>query len=78
MKLSREWLSLNPRASIQFSNNIVRASHMKQLFDICEAEIKIWKEFPDGSHNDTIAEEGYFEILEDFINTHVIAEEKPT
>jgi hypothetical protein len=50
---------------------------MKQLFDICEAEIKIWKEFPDGSHNDTIAEEGYFEILEDFINTHVIADEKP-
>jgi abhydrolase domain-containing protein 13 len=51
---------------------------MKQLFEICTTEIKIWKEFPEGSHNDTIAEEGYFEILEEFVNNHVISSEEKT
>ena len=44
---------------------------MKELFDLCPSKVKIWKEFPDGSHNDTVAEPGYFECIENFIKIHV-------
>ena len=49
---------------------------MKKLYDICRADVKIWKEFPEGSHNDTIAEAGYFEAIDEFVAIHVIAMEK--
>ena len=49
---------------------------MKKLYEICRAETKVWKEFPEGSHNDTIAEEGYFETIDEFMAIHVIAVEK--
>ena len=55
-------------------DEIVPASHMKGLFDLCKARTKIWKEFPDGSHNDTIAEAGYFDYINDFINAQVLGE----
>lgn len=45
---------------------------MKGLYDVCEAKIKIWKEFPDGSHNDTIAEPGYFDTIDEFIVNDVL------
>jgi len=48
-------------------DEIVPASHMKGLFDLCKARTKIWKEFPEGSHNDTVAEAGYFDHINDFI-----------
>ncbi|KAK5009081.1 bem46 protein, variant, partial [Cryomyces antarcticus] len=41
-------------------DEIVPPTHMKQLYDVCRAEPKIWKELPNGSHNDTVAEPGYF------------------
>ena len=44
---------------------------MKHLFEVCQAKIKVWKEFPDGTHNDTVAEPGYFECIEKFIREHV-------
>jgi hypothetical protein len=49
---------------------------MKDLYGRCRAKLKIWKEFPDGSHNDTIAEEGYFEAIRDFIEQYVLKTEK--
>jgi hypothetical protein len=49
---------------------------MKMLHEKCRAATKIWKEFPEGSHNDTVAEEGYFEAINDFVNDHVIKVEK--
>ena len=49
---------------------------MKKLFELCRADVKIWKEFPEGSHNDTIAETGYFEAIDEFVAIHVIATEK--
>jgi abhydrolase domain-containing protein 13 len=49
---------------------------MKALYDTCQAEVKIWKDFPEGAHNDTIAEEGYFEAVEGFIAQHVANSEK--
>lgn len=57
-------------------DEIVPASHMKKLHEICRAEVKIWKEFPEGSHNDTVAEEGYFEAIDEFVNNQVTKIEK--
>jgi len=53
-------------------DEIVPASHMKALFDVCEADTKIWKEFPEGSHNDTVAEPGYFDYIDEFIRFEVL------
>jgi fermentation-respiration switch protein FrsA (DUF1100 family) len=48
-----------------------RPSHMAKLFQVCRSEPKIWKELPNGSHNDTVAEPGYFAYIEDFLSDHV-------
>jgi hypothetical protein len=44
---------------------------MAQLYRLCRAKTKIWREFPKGTHNDTVAEPGYFAYIEDFISKHV-------
>ena len=46
---------------------------MKQLYEICRTNVKIWHEFPSGSHNDTIVEPKYFDYISEFINDQVIA-----
>jgi abhydrolase domain-containing protein 13 len=48
-------------------------AHMKQLFDICRTNVKIWREFASGSHNDTVVEPNYFEYIAEFISDQVIA-----
>ncbi|KEQ78176.1 alpha/beta hydrolase BEM46/Esterase/lipase/thioesterase [Aureobasidium namibiae CBS 147.97] len=53
-------------------DEIVPPSHMKRLFDICQSEPKIWKEFPYGDHNNTVAEAGYFHSIQDFIDKPVV------
>jgi hypothetical protein len=44
---------------------------MSQLFQLCRSQPKIWKEFPNGTHNDTVAEPGYFNHIDSFIEEHV-------
>jgi len=51
-------------------DEIVPPSHMKQLFQACRSEIKIWKEYAHGTHNDTVAEAGYFQDVDQFIRTY--------
>jgi hypothetical protein len=51
---------------------------MKALYDSCQSEVKVWKDFPEGAHNDTIAEEGYFEAVHEFLETHVLKTSKPS
>lgn len=46
---------------------------MKKLFDICRSEPKIWKEFPYGDHNNTVAEAGYFHNIKDFLDRYVVS-----
>jgi hypothetical protein len=46
---------------------------MKTLYDVCRAKTKVWRAFPEGSHNDTVAEEGYFDYIEDFILNQVLS-----
>jgi abhydrolase domain-containing protein 13 len=45
---------------------------MKELYDSCKTTVKVWTEFPDGSHNDTIVEAGYFEAIHAFVEEHVL------
>ncbi|KAG9841876.1 alpha/beta hydrolase BEM46/Esterase/lipase/thioesterase, partial [Aureobasidium melanogenum] len=53
-------------------DEIVPPLHMKKLFDICRSEPKIWKEFPYGDHNNTVAEAGYFHSIQDFLDSRTL------
>jgi len=48
-------------------DELVPPDHMKTLHDVCLSQVKIWKEFPNGTHNDTVGEEGYFDAILSFI-----------
>jgi len=47
-----------------------RPSHMLRLFEICNSP-KVWRELPNGSHNDTVAEPYYFQYINDLLNEFV-------
>ena len=45
---------------------------MKTLYGLCTAPVKVWKDFPEGSHNDTVVEEGYFNAIDEFILVEIL------
>ncbi|KAI9840596.1 MAG: hypothetical protein M1838_004000, partial [Thelocarpon superellum] len=49
-------------------DEIVPPSHMKQLYDMCRAKTKIWRDFPNGTHNESILEPGFFPAIADFVD----------
>ncbi|KAK2783588.1 hypothetical protein FQN53_009133 [Emmonsiellopsis sp. PD_33] len=53
-------------------DEIVPPQHMAQLFSICKSTTKVWRTFPNGQHNDTVAEPGYFDHIHSFVVDHVI------
>ncbi|KAK5112912.1 hypothetical protein LTR62_003734 [Meristemomyces frigidus] len=52
-------------------DEIVPPSHMKQLFRLCKSKAVMWKELPNGDHNSSVAEPGYFQFVEEFIRKYV-------
>ncbi|CAO2648992.1 Nn.00g099410.m01.CDS01 [Neocucurbitaria sp. VM-36] len=52
-------------------DEIIPPSHMAKLFQVCRAPDKVWKELPNGSHNDTVAEPRYFQYIEEFLSEFV-------
>lgn len=52
-----------------------RPIHMKKLYDLSTAPIKIFKPLPGGDHNSSCIEEGYFESILDFMGR--VTEETP-
>ena len=57
-------------------DELVPPSHMRQLYELSQTRaIKLWKEFSNGTHNDTVMQSGYFDTIEDFIRKYVIKEE---
>ncbi|KAK4160930.1 protein bem46 [Cladorrhinum sp. PSN259] len=48
-------------------DEIVPPIHMKRLYDLSKAPVKIWKPLPGGDHNSSVIEEGYFEAIADFM-----------
>ncbi|KAK4939377.1 bem46 protein, variant [Elasticomyces elasticus] len=52
-------------------DEIVPPSMMKTLYETCPTK-KIWKEFPNGDHNSTVAEAGYFDAIWEFLVQEVL------
>jgi abhydrolase domain-containing protein 13 len=55
-------------------DEIVPAHMMKTLYDICKVKLKLWKAFPNGHHNDTVAEPGYFGAIWTFLTRDVLSD----
>ena len=51
--------------------NLGRPAHMRDLYRICRAQ-KYWKGLPNGMHNDTVIQPGYFGYIADFITQVVL------
>ncbi|KIW17722.1 hypothetical protein PV08_04917 [Exophiala spinifera] len=52
-------------------DEIVPPTMMKSLYTACPTK-KVWKEFPNGDHNSTVAEPGYFDAIWEFLVQEVI------
>ena len=52
-------------------DEIVPPSMMNELYDQCPTK-KVWKEFPNGDHNSTVAEPGYFDAVWAFLVQDVL------
>ncbi len=52
-------------------DEIVPPFMMKTLYDVCPTK-KVWKEFPNGDHNSTVAEPGYFDAIWGFLVQEVL------
>lgn len=53
---------------------MIRPSNMTQLFAICKSDRKVWRTLPNGGHNDSVAEPGYFEHILSFVREEVLAD----
>ncbi|QPG75988.1 hypothetical protein FOA43_003374 [Brettanomyces nanus] len=53
------------------NDEIVPPAHMKKLKELSKATQKVWKEFDDAHHNDTITCSGYWEAFYDFMHDMV-------
>ncbi|GLI78142.1 bem46 protein, variant [Penicillium ochrochloron] len=54
-------------------DELVPPSNMTQLFAVCKSETKIWRTLPNGGHNDSVAEPGYFEHIHSFVTEEVLS-----
>ena len=52
-------------------DEIVPPFMMKTLYELCPTR-KIWKDFPNGDHNSTVAEPGYFDAMWEFLVREVL------
>ena len=55
-------------------DEIVPPEHMKDLYDICPSGSKQIYEFPFGTHNTTIIQDGYWEIVRKFLEDNKFIE----
>lgn len=46
-----------------------RPSHMQRLYELSQAPNRIFKPLPNGDHNSSVLEDGYFEAIADFISS---------
>ncbi|CUS24993.1 LAQU0S23e00628g1_1 [Lachancea quebecensis] len=60
------WLFLSGK-----KDEIVPPQHMERLYKLCPSEKKSIVEFPDGCHNDTIVQEGYWDKVEEFVREYM-------
>ncbi|KAK4615910.1 hypothetical protein CLAFUW4_09783 [Fulvia fulva] len=53
-------------------DEIVPPLHMKELFKLCRSQKVMWRELPNGDHNNTVGEPGYFHHIEDFLQKYLL------
>ncbi|RAK71736.1 alpha/beta hydrolase [Aspergillus fijiensis CBS 313.89] len=53
-------------------DEIVPPSNMTQLFAVCKSSRKVWRTLPNGGHNDSVAEPGYFEHIHSFVMEEIV------
>ncbi|KAI9491359.1 Alpha/Beta hydrolase protein [Zychaea mexicana] len=54
-------------------DELVPPTHMRRLFDQCQSQIsKDWVQFPNGMHNDTCMQTGYFTAIGNFLKGRVL------
>ncbi|KAL2165478.1 hypothetical protein VTH06DRAFT_778 [Thermothelomyces fergusii] len=58
-------------------DEIIPPCHMRRLYDLSRAPIKVWKPLPGGDHNSSVVEEGYFEAIAEFLERIMAEEGKP-
>ncbi|KAK0217068.1 Alpha/Beta hydrolase protein [Armillaria fumosa] len=62
------------------ADTLVPPEHMRELRDLMrkrgEVEVSRWEEFPGGQHNDTSAQRGYWNAVDDFVTSLTLASEK--
>lgn len=52
-------------------DEIIPPDHMKQIFELSESNEKIMHKFENSSHNDTVIQPGYWELIQTFIQDKV-------
>ncbi|PWN93886.1 alpha/beta-hydrolase [Acaromyces ingoldii] len=52
-------------------DELVPPSHMDALLARCASDVKVWKSFAEGTHNDTCVKHGYFESIGLFLTTFI-------
>ncbi|KAL1871529.1 bem46 protein, variant [Paecilomyces lecythidis] len=57
-------------------DEIVPPSHMTQLFNLCQSNRKVWRALPNGQHNDSVAEPGYFDYIHSFLTEEILDKER--
>lgn len=45
---------------------------MKELFKLCRSSNITWRDMPEGDHNNTVGEPGYFMHIDEFLQRHVL------
>lgn len=67
---------ISPRVPVLFlsgrQDELVPPAHMDALFAKCRSDNKVFKSFPDGTHNDTCIKPKYFESISDFLLHYVV------
>ncbi|KAF3481827.1 uncharacterized protein GIQ15_04586 [Arthroderma uncinatum] len=53
-------------------DEIIPPDHMVRLYKLAKSTDCVWRTFPNGQHNDTVAEPGYFEYIHAFIVEEVL------
>ena len=53
-------------------DEIVPCAMMRSLYDVCNLRKRVWQSFPNGDHNSTVAELGYFDAIWHFLLSKVM------
>lgn len=58
-------------------DELIPPSHMVKLQELCESRAeKTWVAFPQGMHNDTCMQPGYFTAIREYLEKHVLQQTK--